>query len=515
MLIASLCGLMTFTSCEDFLDVDITEQRTDQSFYSTPEDMNQALNGVYSAMSAIPFYSWYLSDIRSDDVWAEGTDQLPYMTFNSQTVLEHKYLLNAWTQYYKVVTNANKFLSKVGGVEYLSSEAKTQQIAEIRFLRALAYFDLVRYWNRVPLSTETINVEAALSKKQSEPEDVYKVIEDDLNFAINNLSDTPLGIDGSAAPAGHATVQAAKALLGRVLLTQAGFPLHKTEKLPEAKRLLGEVIAYSESNGNKWWANDIDEWNKMWIHENDNKYFIFEMQYSNSEEQGNPITIYTTPVYYDNSYSRKIAVYMSQPLADLYRMTDEATGETIDDKRKLFTLDPNYAGNYIWKWVEADEKRGLAGYGSYSSNITANTMYPQNYPIIRLEDVMLMYAEIAGPGDAKAVEMVNKIRTRAGRPELSAQEKAADEQFMAAIRTERRLELFGEGLRWHDLVRWGMHKEAIQNMFQYYIDNATNDTDKATYEIYKSNVTATSYLYPIPYNQMNVVEGLYQQNEGY
>lgn len=513
-LILPICGFLLFNSCEDFLDVDVKEMRTDQSFYKTPEDMNQALNGVYSLMSSVPFYTWYLSDIHSDDIWASGTDQLPYQTFNGQTTMEHKYLLNAWTQYFKVVANANKFLSKVGPVSYLSDEAKTQQIAEARFLRAMAYFDLVRYWGRVPLSTDLIDVETALAKKQSEPEEIYKVIEDDLRFAIGNLSDTPLAFDGSIAGAGHATIQAAKALLGKVLLTEAGFPLNKTEKLAEAKTLLTEVLDYSAANGDKWWAKTADEWGKMWLHENDNKYFIFEMQYTNTIEQGNPITIYSSPIYYDNSYSRKLGIYMNDRVAAMYRSVDTETGEQkFIDNRGQYILDPDYT-DYIWKWTECDAKRKLSGMGSYKSNITANTMYPQNYPMIRLEDVMLMYAEISGSGDARAVELVNKIRNRAGRGDLQASD-LDPESFLKAIKTERQLEFFGEGLRWHDLVRWGEFETTIKDMFQYYIDNTTDETEKASYDVYKNNVVHTSYLYPIPYNQMHVIEGLYDQNDGY
>lgn len=513
LLLMPVCALLLFNSCEDFLDVDVTEMRTDQSFYKTPEDMNQALNGVYSLMSGVPFYTWYLSDIHSDDIWAVGTDQLPYQTFNGQTTMEHKYLLNAWLQYFKVVANANKFLSKVGPVSYLSEEVKNQQIAEARFLRALAYFDLVRYWGRVPLSTELIDVEKALATKQSEPEDVYRVIEDDLRFAIANLSDTPLAIDGSVSPAGRPTIQAAKAILGRVLFTQTGFPLNRTEKLAEAKTLFAQVLDYSEANGDKWWAKDADEWGKMWLHENDNKYFIFELQYSNTIEQGNPITIYSTPIYYDNSYSRKLGIYMNDYVTTLYRTVDPVSGEETVDNRLKYILDPDYT-NYIWKWVECDAKRQLSGLGSYKSNITANTMYPQNYPVIRLEDVMLMYAEISGPGDARAVEFVNKIRNRAGRDNLYASELAPD-AFLKAIKTERQLEFFGEGLRWHDLVRWGEFETKIKDMFQFYIDTTEDETEKANYNVYKSNVMPTSYLYPIPYNQMHVIEGLYRQNDGY
>lgn len=58
-------------------------------------------------------------------------------------------------------------------------------------------------------------------------------------------------------------------------------------------------------------------------------------------------------------------------------------------------------------------KRKLLGYEDIDDQIADRTYFPINYPLIRLEDVMLMYAEIVGP-TGKGKEMVNKIRTRAG-----------------------------------------------------------------------------------------------------
>ena len=145
-----------------------------------------------------------------------------------------------------------------------------------------------------------------------------------------------------------------------MLLTEAGFPLNKTEKLAEAKTLLTEVLDYSAANGDKWWAKTADEWGKMWLHENDNKYFIFEMQYTNTIEQGNPITIYSSPIYYDNSYSRKLGIYMNDRVAAMYRSVDTETGEQkFIDNRGQYILDPDYT-DYIWKWTECDAKGKLS-----------------------------------------------------------------------------------------------------------------------------------------------------------
>ena len=144
----------------------------------------------------------------------------------------------------------------------------------------MAYFDLVRYFGRIPIVTKTISQAEALSLLQSEAVDVYEqVIIPDLEFACVNLNNTPKNYLGKNVE-GHATQIAAKALLGRVYLTMAGFPLNDVSKKDLAKSLLKEVIDYAEAN-NKYWAKTSEEWKRIWISDNDNKYHIFEIQYQN------------------------------------------------------------------------------------------------------------------------------------------------------------------------------------------------------------------------------------------
>lgn len=93
--------------------------------------------------------------------------------------------------------------------------------------------------------------------------------------------------------------------------------------------------------------------------------------------------------------------------------------------------------------------RNTAGLGRSEGNYS--------YPIMRLADVFLMYAEasnaIGGP-NADAIELVNKIRRRAALPDLGADKYSSPEAFFNAIEQERIVELLGEGQRFWDLRRW-------------------------------------------------------------
>ena len=164
-------------------------------------------------------------------------------------------------------------------------------------------------------------------------------------------------------------------------------------------------------------------------------------------------------------------------------------------------------GNTFYvKFFENKLKRAALGYTDMDAQIVDRTYWPQNYPIIRLEDIMLLYAECVGSTDA-GYEMVNKIRQRAGLEALSG---LSEENFQEAVANERRYELAEEGQRWHDLVRQNKYVETLKQMFIN--DDTTVD---GTYRKFATRVTADMYLYPIPQSQMEVRTGLYTQNPGY
>ena len=138
--------------------------------------------------------------------------------------------------------------------------------------------------------------------------------------------------------------------------------------------------------------------------------------------------------------------------------------------------------------------------------LRAYAYWPQNYPLLRLEDVMLLYAECVG-ATTEGYDMVNRIRQRAG---LSALSGLTEAQFQDAVANERRYELAEEGHRWFDLVRQEKYVETLQAMFAY-----NDDTTTGTYKAFASRVTKDMYLYPIPQSQIEVRAGLYSQNPGY
>ena len=521
----SLVATLLFASCSDFLDVDSRNTQTTDTFYKTEGQADQALTGLYHDLLPMSLYSLMLSEVRSDNTYKENDGaQRDFSSIGKfeKNIANLSILSNAWNDYYKLVSHANTFLEKVENIEFANGDIKKQYIGEAHFLRALAYFDLVRYFGRVPIVTKTISQAEALSLLQSEAVDVYEqVIIPDLEFACVNLNNTPKNYLGKNVE-GHATQIAAKALLGRVYLTMAGFPLNDVSKKDLAKSLLKEVIDYAEAN-NKYWAKTSEEWKRIWISDNDNKYHIFEIQYQNGGlGLGNRMVFESCPGLYSAYTIVRIFgnhLYCERQLSKEFQKT--YNGEM--DARCLATIDTTkfvntdgatpikYTGDDFYvKFLEHKMKRNQLGYSDIDNSIVDYNDWPINHPIIRLEDVMLMYAEIVGP-TTEGLDMVNRIRTRAGMDPIPS---CSDDEFQKYVDRERRLELAFEGIRWHDLVRHN-NLQAIRDMYiRYATDEETGLVNPDILALVQ-NVQDNMYIYPIPEAQMKVKDGLYIQNEAY
>ncbi len=507
--LASAALLLLLTACDSWLDVDSPSSRTSEDFYQTPKQAEQALLGIYNGLLPVSEYIVLMSDGRSDDVWTEPADdkQRDYMDISvfNPTVYMAGTLNSAWNGLYKIVARANLFLEKMESLEFEPAEGEEVDVratflGEARFLRAFAYFELVRYFGRVPISTKPFSADEAMTTPQSEASEVYEqVIIPDLQYAITAMQERAYTSTGGLAEEGRATRIAAQALLGRVYLTMAGYPLYDTGKAAQAASVLKEVIDYANAEG-KYWAKDSEEWKRIWISDNDNKYHIFEIQYSANKDYGNPVPFLSVP----NVGTEYIGIQM----AGNKNTCDEGLAALFEanknDARYAYTVDPKK--DYFTKFFEHKIKRKELGYSDIDGQIVDRTYFPINYPLIRLEDVMLMYAEIVGP-TAEGIEQVNKIRTRAGLPVLSAAETGDAVLFRQCVDDERRRELAFEGIRWHDIVRHGTYIDLVKAKFAR--------KENSAYQKYIDNVREGTYLYPIPDTQMKAREGLYRQNEAY
>lgn len=532
MLSALLVGV---SSCNEYLDEPPKDLLSANGFYQTSAQANQGVLGVYSDLRYLSDYHFFeLSEVKSDNIWVEPQpngqrDYSDIGTFRAGSELGT--FENSWNAWYKVIYDANTALEKIPATVFDNDEIRNQFLNEAHFLRGWAYFELVRTFGNVPVVLQPSSPSAINSIKQTAPRDVIEqVVIPDLEQALN-LPDKGKLVDGtgiSVNSEGRADKTAAQAMLARVYMTLAGYPFKDESAIEKAETYLDKVLAKKAD----YWAPTIQEWRCQWLPSASyyNKYSIFAIQYRDGG-YGNPAVFnqisstgfpasYTTIRVFGNSlWLEKTLLHEYEKYNDLrgdgYTFLNGYEGEGNVQTYTNITQNLNdgsaeanqqvYIHSMLYKYLPTKTKLAACGVSYDESAMLDYNDWPVNFPVLRIEDMMLLKAEIlVKKGNIDdALQLVNEIRDRAGVPEVSASDAAT---AMNYVKRERRLELAGEGVRWFDEVRYGTWQNDITSMIDRYY-NPTG-TDKAL-------VKEGRYLCPIPQNQMSVTPGLYSQNPDY
>jgi hypothetical protein len=237
------------TSCTDELDQTPISSATTLTFYQTNNDFLQGINAVYASLSAYPERQLNLSETRSDNLYAVSDGGVrDWEGINSfhQTISSNPYVAEAWSANYSGIFKANNFLDQLtkNGSVITDPALKTRFEAEARYLRAMFYFDLVRWFGKVPVIDKVVSQNEALAIGRSSVADVYKLIISDLQFAATNLP-----VSYTTTNVGRATNNAAKSLLALVYMTRSGAtygiegPGINSNEWSQALTLLNDVIS--------------------------------------------------------------------------------------------------------------------------------------------------------------------------------------------------------------------------------------------------------------------------------
>ncbi|HEY8917190.1 MAG TPA: RagB/SusD family nutrient uptake outer membrane protein, partial [Chitinophaga sp.] len=384
VLLLSSCG-------KGFIDLKPISSVTTDNFYRTAEDFTNAVNGAYNALRTGGTYgadSYIFGEIRSDNSTpvASGsvTDQDEFDRFYIRTT--NPFINNRWSNSYTAIGRCNAILGRIDPIT-MDNALKARYIGEAKFLRALFYFNLVRTFGDVPLVLkEIINPDEGYEYGRNPKADVYAQIEKDLTEAAEALPVSYTGAD-----VGRATQGAAKAMLGRVLLTQ--------KKYAPAAAQLKAVIDLHQYELVPVYADFFKVNNK------NNKEAIFDVQYkSGGIGQGNPWPNSFAPQNSGNAVIQFGGGGNNVPTDDL--VNDYEAG----DQRKAATIATSYVnasgatipGNFVKKYYDVPTVINDNG---------------NNIPIIRYADVILMYAEClneaAYVAGGEAFTYLNQVRHRA------------------------------------------------------------------------------------------------------
>ena len=467
--------LSLMVSCKkEFIELAPESTVSVDVLYKTDKDFQDAVIGCYSVLQTQYQSYWVFGDLRGDDSRQEVVANLSLISVDVFTINNDDALLrNAWRNYYQAISRANTVLSKIETADVAIVKNKDRHIGEAKFLRALAYFDLVRIFGDVPLIITPINVEEAYKTGRQKVDQVYD------ELIIKDLMDAEAKLPASytGADVGRATKGAAKALLGKVYLTRKDF-VKAEAKLKEVT-----TMGYALLKNYK----DLFDYSKNEHHTE----YIFDIEYEEGIGEGSSLTNNFTPQYTPiaDVYGIKGTLGDNNaPPPSLYNLFDPK-----DPRRDITVLlggvtDKN--GNFVK--LPAQTQQSFTQ--KYMTSVPSGGDSKANWKVIRYADVLLMYAEVLNENGktSEALGYLNQIRVRATMPEYA---NLMQSDLREKIYLERRLELSSEGQRWFDLVRTGRAYSVMQSYGM------------------KPYMT----IFPIPLNQLQIINDrtVFPQNPGY
>ncbi|WP_353124937.1 RagB/SusD family nutrient uptake outer membrane protein [Parapedobacter pyrenivorans] len=469
------------TSCQDMLDEIPKDFVARNNYYTNEADAQGALNGAYNTLGPEFFNieNYILSELHGDYLNGRGSQasiSLMDQLLDQQNIGRTASL---WSRLYLAVNRANAVLNNVPGIADISETARSRIVGEAYFIRALAYFELVRGFGPVPIKTKESTDLSELESPRRPENEVYELIIADALAAEQGLLEAVSGT-------GQASKSAAKMLLAHVYLTIGDWAT--------AAAKADEVI----SSGKYQLVN---------VQQPDDFYQIFAantssediMSVHHSETRQSEITNY---LHMGNNIPFN---YASSGYFAWVPNMNSFIGEDWDenDLRKPFNL-YTHTQNAGGEWVPLPATTPVL----FKKFITDNTgLRTYSAPIYRYAEALLFYAEAAcraeGAPSALALERLNMIRRRAygydpDVPSPVDYSAGMDkEQFIDTVLQERAYEFLIERRRWWDLKRTGKAKEAFAAVGKTLIDERL--------------------LWPIPENEINNNPAISQedQNPGY
>lgn len=491
-----LFALLLITSnlgcTKDFLDEVNKSAITQENYFTTATQAQASVTGIYPMLQTLNNEI----EFRGDAVWSllempvghvnPGGSQYKSGSIQHTNAANEPVYKMVWTGFYNGIANANLAISRIPTIK-MNETTKKSLLGEAYFLRAFYYSYLVKLYGDIPLIIEPINFSSPdLYPQKTNKEKVYELIISDLKQA-----------EQSGLPAvdvtGRVSLGAVKSLLSSVYLTMAGYPLNKGTiyhrlAAEKAKEVLD--AKYYKLFDNYAYLHDRAHKNR--------EELIFQVQYL-AVIKSNRITEFISPSGISKLTSDLGTVTPIKEFVDSYEVGDKRTQEkqfffTEDFAKGSTTKLVKFAPALYKFWLE--EAAGKNGDGNSD----------QNWTLLRLPEVMLIYAEAAneaGVADAFAYEQLNKIRERASLKGLSGLSK---EGFREAVWRERYHELAFENKAYFDIQRtrkaYNLKTGKFEDAFSYQNESGVKFNDQYM-------------LWPIPQSEIDVNQNLKPQNTGW
>ncbi|MBE7169468.1 MAG: RagB/SusD family nutrient uptake outer membrane protein [Williamsia sp.] len=472
-------GWLLSSCSKSFIERPPASSATVDVLYKTDKDFQDAIIGTYQALRNQYNVMYQFGDLRGDDAFIQVSNQPSLTGVDLFSINSSDALLNStWANYYIVINLANNIIAKVADADANVVKNKDRYLGEAKFLRAIAYFDLVRIFGDVQMITKPPTSEEASAAPRTPVAAIYsEIIIKDLLEAGAKLAQTYTGTE-----VGRATKGAAKAMLGKVYLTIKDYT--------KAEAVLAELTASPYTYALLPNFNDLFDYSKNEHHSE----YIFDIEYEEGlGGLGSPWTNAFMPNVTNLLNYYGIKGGFGESMSPTRQFSDQWRA---GDKRKDISVqccgswkNPTTGAVTVFNSTTAQSFTM-----KYITPVATQNDSKANWKVVRYADVLLMYAEALNENGktTTALTPLNQVRTRAGLTTLSglSQTNARD-----SILQERRFELCFEGHRWFDLVRTGRALAACAPFGM------------------KDYMT----VFPVPLSQVRVINNntVFPQNTGY
>lgn len=454
-----------------------------------------------------------------------------------------------WQGCYTLIHRANLGISKVTAMNNLTSKSKENALGQLCFLKAWAYFNLVRNYGPVPIFRKSISEGENMHQARSSVADVYAHIIELLEQAENMYSKNEAGFIE-----GHASSGAAKALLAKVYATMAsgamsGVPLvvkggKPINTQPQAITHRAQTVAgYESFDPKKYYAlardkaweviNEytlFDKYMDVWsiVNRNKGEHIWMAQAKSADVDFGNTICQDYVGIFKEDGTIEGNWYGMRDHWYLLFEENDERIVDGVIHRYASGNIsNGKVVYNYYPRWY-VDKVANKEVYDSEGHTYDGTEVYQEgegwtlakltkftfvtdrkqknsdfHFPLLRLPDIMLIYAEavneLNGGPDAEAYNQINKIRTRANATPFSGMDQ---DEFRSAVLEERARELAYEADRRYDLFRWGIYLSVM------------NAIDMDEHNVTKRRLER-NLLYPLPVSEVNANDKIDSNNPGW
>ncbi len=572
--VIALAAAMTLslTGCNDFLDYTPTAVVDEDKAFSDPEKM---VNSAYAMLGdcwySYPFNLWPYGDLASDDCLkgGGGTGDTGYHDIEvwSSLTSTRGELDELWYRLFCAVSRCNRALVSLeeNGNNVLGGQTTTEREAEVRFLRAHFYFKLISVFRQVPWIDEQVYKDKATEKTSNTQytyEQLFGKVIDDFKFAYDNLPE-------KQSEGGRANKIAAAAYLAKCYLTLAwGDGYEATDGVSHInKDYMQKVVDYTDVVKASHYGY-LEDYGDIFLPDYKNsKESIFAVQASDYSEDhtrygranwSNTLNgcwgiwscgwdFHKPSQNLVNAYKTRngLPEFTDYNDSDEYPVNGKPTAQKWDPRLFHTVGMPTFPYKYEPEYtLTKANSRTPNTYGYYTSmkEVPQRSKgesynrpwqaFDMNDYVLRYTDVMLIRAEalIELGRLQEARTIINDIRQRAKNSIKKHIEYAADQCDIAlypesyfqdketarkCLRWERRLEMGMEGSRFFDLRRWGIASETLNSYFK---SEAKDVYDGQPYAEYYKDANFTpgkNEFWPVPYNQLYYIPGLYTQNKGY